>query len=277
MAIGDVSLTGAMRNTLVSLQETSSLMNRTQERLSTGKKVNSALDNPANFFAAKGHTDRANQLDGRKDAMNEAIQTIKASDKAVKAITGMIENLRGIISQARSAVGNATDMGTLSAQFNTVRTQIDDLAGDAGYKGTNLVAATGTTLTVSFNEDGSSKLDVASFDATTAATGLNIGSQTWDGATTQGALDTLETGLNTALNTLRSNSAGLASNLSIIQARVDFTSDMVNTLKEGADKLTLADINEEGANMLMLQTRQQLGTTSLSMASQAAQSILRLF
>jgi flagellin len=65
--------------------------------------------------------------------------------------------------------------------------------------------------------------------------------------------------------------------LSIIQTRIDFTTDMVNTLKEGADKLTLADINEEGANMLMLQTREQLGTTSLSLASQAAQGVLRLF
>jgi flagellin len=52
---------------------------------------------------------------------------------------------------------------------------------------------------------------------------------------------------------------------------------MVNTLNTGADNLTLADMNEEGANMLMLQTRQNLGTTSLSLASQAAQAVLRLF
>jgi flagellin-like hook-associated protein FlgL len=52
---------------------------------------------------------------------------------------------------------------------------------------------------------------------------------------------------------------------------------MINTLSEGANKLTNADMNEEGANMLMLQTRQSLGTVSLSMASQAAQAVLRLF
>jgi len=52
---------------------------------------------------------------------------------------------------------------------------------------------------------------------------------------------------------------------------------MINTLTQGADKLTAADMNEEGANMLMLQTRQSLGTTALSLSAQAAQSVLRLF
>ncbi len=65
--------------------------------------------------------------------------------------------------------------------------------------------------------------------------------------------------------------------LNIINTRQDFTEGMINVLEDGAANLTLADMNKEGANMLMLQTRQQLGTTSLSMASQAAQSVLRLF
>jgi flagellin-like hook-associated protein FlgL len=52
---------------------------------------------------------------------------------------------------------------------------------------------------------------------------------------------------------------------------------MISTLTGGADKLTLADMNEEGANLLMLQTRQALSTTALSLSSQAAQSVLRLF
>ena len=85
------------------------------------------------------------------------------------------------------------------------------------------------------------------------------------------------TDLTAALTTLRSQSQTLSSNLQVVQIRQDFTKAMINTLNTGADQLTLADMNEEGANMLMLQTRQQLGTTSLSMSSQAAQAVLRLF
>ena len=79
------------------------------------------------------------------------------------------------------------------------------------------------------------------------------------------------------MGTLRTESKTLSNNLSIITAREDFSAQMMNTLNDGAARLTEADMNEEGANMLMLQTRQALGTTSLSLASQAAQSVLRLF
>ena len=93
----------------------------------------------------------------------------------------------------------------------------------------------------------------------------------------QADIDSGITRLDNATRTLRTESSKLANNLSIITARQDFTQSMINVLKDGAAGLTNADMNEEGANMLMLQTRQALGTTSLSLASQAAQSVLRLF
>jgi flagellin-like hook-associated protein FlgL len=76
---------------------------------------------------------------------------------------------------------------------------------------------------------------------------------------------------------VRSFGSTLANNLSIIQARRDFTESTINTLQAGADDLTVADQNEEGANLLALQTRQTLGVTSLSLASQSQQAVLRLF
>jgi len=274
MAIGDISLTSSMRNVLVSLQENSSLLDRTSDRLSTGKKVNSALDNPANFFAAKAHMDRASQLDGRKDAIGEAIQTIKAADKGVKAITTLIESARGLLSQARSTT-DTDALDDLEAQYTEVLTQINGIVDDSNYKGINLL--NGDDLAVAFNEDNSTNLTVSGFTATATA-GLGIDAAAAGTAIDDAAeIDTIETSLNDALTTLRTNSASLASNLAILSARESFITDMNNVLTEGANKLTAADTNEEGANMLILQTRQQLGTTSLSIASQAAQSVLRLF
>ena len=80
-----------------------------------------------------------------------------------------------------------------------------------------------------------------------------------------------------AVNMLRAMSSEFGNNYSIVQTREDFTENLINVLTEGADKLTLADMNEESANMLALQTRQQLAINSLSLASQAAQSVLKLF
>ncbi|HWP14685.1 MAG TPA: flagellin, partial [Xanthobacteraceae bacterium] len=83
--------------------------------------------------------------------------------------------------------------------------------------------------------------------------------------------------LSTALTTLRSQASSLGSQLSVVQARQDFTKSMINTLQTGADNLVLADTNEEGANLLALQTRQSLSTTALSLSAQADQAVLRLF
>ena len=156
-----------------------------------------------------------------------------------------------------------------------MRTQITALAEDSGYKGKNLLSATADSraLTVQFE---TTSLAVTGFDTT--ATGLGITAATW--ATTPLATSKIAddlTKLDAASTTMQSNASSLSGNLSIITVRQNFSTNMVNTLTEGSNKLTLADTNEEGANMLMLQTRQTLGTTSLKMASDSAQSILRLF
>jgi len=271
MAINDISLTLGMRANLTSLQQTVDLLNRTQERLSTGKKVNSALDDPTNYFVARDHMNRASDLAARKDGMSEAIQTVKAANAGIEGITKLIEAAKGLTQSARSA--DATGRATLAAQFDALLDQIDELASDSGYKGINLLG--GDDLTVDFNEDGSSSLTVSGFDATVGGD-LNIDTATNDWVADTD-IDAAVSDLDAALGTLRSKASTLAANLSVITIRQDFTSGMINTLQTGADKLTLADMNEEGANMLMLQTRQALGTTALSLASQAAQSVLRLF
>jgi len=270
MAINDISLTIGMRSNLVSLQHTVDLLNRTQERLNTGKKINSALDDPVNYFTAKDHLNRASDLSTRKDGMSEAIQTVKAANAGIEGITKLIEAAKGLTQSARSA--DTTGRSTLAAQFDALLDQIDELANDSGYKGINLLKS--STLTVDFNEDGSSSLTINGFDATVSGLGISSSSNNW---ATNTDIDAAVSDLDEALKTLRSKASTLASNMSVVTIRQEFTTEMINTLQTGADKLTLADMNEEGANMLMLQTRQQLGITALSLASQAAQSILRLF
>lgn len=270
MALTDISLTSGMRSTLTNLQSTASLMDRTQVRLSTGKKVNSALDDPVNFFKALSHTNRANDLASRKDGMTEAIQLLKAADTGIKGLTDLLNSAKSIATAARTA----TDTASLATQYDVIRTQIADLAEDSGYGGKNLLG--GDTVSVAFNESSSNKLDISGFFATTAGT---VAGKTIAGAdfSSQSTIDTAITQLDDAINQLRVESSKLSANLGILTARQDFTKNMIDTLKTGADNLTLADMNEEGANMLMLQTRQALGTSALSMASQAAQSVLRLF
>jgi flagellin-like hook-associated protein FlgL len=274
MAISDISLTSGMRNNLFALQQTSSLLSTTQERLSSGKKVNSALDNPTNYFAAQSHLQRADDLSQRKDGMSEAIQTVKAADAGIKAITALINSAKGLASSALGT-SDAASRATYATQFDTMLSQVDTMAADSGYKGTNLLKA--DTLTVEFSaKAGDSQLSIAGFDATTVGATLTIdpANASW---AANADITTSAAQMDSALSTLRTQASSLASNLSVVTARQDFTQTMINTLQQGADNLTLADMNQESANMLMLQTRQSLGTSALSLSSQAAQSVLRLF
>lgn len=270
MPLSDITLAGGMRSNLTALQMISTLQARTTERLSSGKRVNNPVDDPAAYFAAQNHLSRASDLAARKDAMGESIQTVKAANEGIKAISSLIEQAKGLAASARSA--NTADRSTLATQFDDLLGQIDDLAGDSGYKGTNLLDS--ADLTVDFNESASSQLTISGFDA--SATGLSVATATnaWVADTD---IDAATADLDDALETLRTNGKTLSSGLGVVTARQAFTQGMIQTLQVGADQLTLADPNEEGANMLALQTRQQLGIVAMGLSSQAQQGILSLF
>ena len=287
MALSTISLTSGMRANLFSLQKMSRDMEITQNRLATGLKVNTALDDPINFFAAQEHRSRASDLASRKDGMSEAIQTIKAANVGVEGVNNLIAQAKSLAQSAMSAT--ASEATTLATQYGKVMTQINQMANDSGYKGTNLMQS--GSLTVQFaptaNQsslnmtgfgDSTAAFNIAGLDAEVSTAGMGT---TWvvSGQTTvtTSAVQTSINNLETAMDTLRTKSKTLSNNLAIITAREDFTSQMINTLGDGAAKLTEADMNEEGANMLMLQTRQALSMTSLNLASQIAQSVLRLF
>jgi len=386
--MSEITLSKAVRSNLLNLQSTAELLGKTQEKLSTGLRVNSALDNPTNFFTASSLNSRASDLGQLLDSVSNAVQTIAAADKGISSLTKLVESAQATVRQAlqttatvpdtdnpvaatitgtdttladadiaaldgeelyvsvaggaaetitfssggintlaelqtalagvtgatgTAAAGgvtitadNATDNLTISfsaagvgtglgltagtteptlpdianpkraelvEQYNTLISQIDQLAGDASFNGVNLID--GDDLAVLFNEDGSSKLDIEGSTYDSAGLGLSTLASTGfdDNADINDTLDSLKG----AIEDLRIGASKFGSTLSIVETRQDFTKNMINVLETGASNLTLADTNEEAANLLALQTRQQLSSTALSLASQADQNVLRLF
>jgi flagellin len=281
MALTTINLTGGMRANLYSLQKTSKDFEITQTRLSTGLKVNTALDDPINFFAAQEHRLRADDLGGRKDGMSEAIQTIKVANVGIEGIVQLLAQAKSLAQSAMSA--SSTDAQSFADAYADVMEQINTMAADASYKGINLLQSGELTVQFAPTADDST-LKLSGFGTTFAEFSVagmadaGTGADWVNGTTVViTAIQLAAAGLEEATGTLRTEAKVMANNLSIITAREQFTSEMMNALNDGAAKLTEADMNEEGANMLMLQTRQALGTTSLSLAGQAAQGVLRLF
>lgn len=168
-------------------------------------------------------------------------------------------------------VSGTVDNDNLISQYNDLLAQIDTVVADSGYKGINLL--NGSDLTVNFNEDRTSSLTISGVEFDSEGLSMSSASGWKTTSSIQSQLDEATA----AIETIRDQTAKFGRDGAVIQTRQDFTQNMINTLQEGADNLTLADMNEEGANMLALQTRQQLATSSLSMASQASQAVLSLF
>ncbi|PWC51920.1 flagellin, partial [Azospirillum sp. TSA6c] len=147
---GNVTLTASMRTNLLQLQSTQAGIDKKQNILSTGNKINSALDGPTSFFSAKGLNQRAGDLSSLKDAMGQSISTIQAADKGLTSIDSLVDQAKGLTTAAYAALGNdAASVATrksLASQFNTLKDQIDKLAADSGYQGKNLINGNGMSM-----------------------------------------------------------------------------------------------------------------------------------
>ena len=200
------------------------------------------------------------------------IDATNGEDLAITDVAGSAANSLGVSGTAT----NGTNRRSFETDFNRLRTQIDELVADASYKGVNLLQAN-NDLTVFFNEGQTSSLTINSRLLDTSAAGLNISEIVSKAWASDGSISAAIDQLDQAVVTLRQQASTFGGNLSVVETRSDFTDNMINTLVTGASNLTVADTNEEGANLLALQTRQSLGTTALSLASQADQNVLQLF
>jgi flagellin len=216
--------------------------------------------------------------------------------QGLEAIEAIIKQMKAL---AQSAISSpeSTTRAKLASQFNELRSQVDNIAEDAHFNGYNLLKNTtdafvggADMLTVKFNEriepPGLSQLVVSGLTVADfgtimadAAVATGAGTDVW-GVTGTAAVTAITASiraLDSALVTVRQAAQEFGTNSAMLQIRIDFTQNLINTLKGGAAELVNADLNEESANLLSLQTRQELGTISLSIAQRSEQSILRLF
>jgi flagellin len=374
----NITLSAGIRQNLLSLQDTAANLTTTQEHLSTGKKVNTAFDNPTSYFTSQSLDNRANDLGSLLDQIGQAQQTLDAANNGLTSLTSLLEQALSTAQQAQqttptaaaattgtvaltslNAGGNllinvgsnsytvavtasealtsiesqinavsglgssgavtASDDGsghlvltgntnttaftvvanaeslalgvttsasannavapvsatrtTLQGNYNALLTQIDQLAGDSSYNGVNLL--NGDNLKVLFNETGTSSLTISGVNFNSKGLGLSAASGT--GFLDNNNITASETSINAAITTVRAQTETFGTNSGTISTRQTFEQNMINTLQTGASNLVLADQNQESANLLTLQTRQQLEISALSIANQANQSVLKLF
>jgi flagellin len=231
--------------------------------------------------AINNHASLTGKVRASNDGGKLRIENLSTDDLSLVGATASTVN-GGTGSGNTTTIGGNDVRKNLITQFNELRRQLDKISGDSGFNGVNLLRA--DKLKVVFNETGTSVLDIQAKDTagtvrgiTTDPNSLNIGAADGTEFSDDTKLDARLGNLSDALTVVQTQATAFGSNLATVQIRQEFTKAMINTLQTGADNLTLADTNEEGANLLALNTRQQLSQTALSLAAQASQAVLRLF
>lgn len=273
----DLQVSTSLRRKVESLKDVQEQQRIIQERLATGKLVSRPTDDPDRYFTASALDDRASSLSGLLDDMGQSIQTMSAADKGMTAIGKLLDVLKGKINAARAEADPAR-RADYAAEYNGILRQIEGLAEDSSYNGKNLLGGVGNNLKIVFDNDFPSVTEVKAIDYTNVALpeGLALDNASNKWANTSD-LDAAQAAVNKASERLKSDARAFATDRIMVENRGAFTKSLVNALRASSDRLTAADMNEEGAKLLALQTRQSLQTSALSLSNGSEQNILRLF
>ncbi len=308
----EINLNSAQRSAVLNLQDAQQLADRTTQRLATGKKVNSIADDAVSYFRSRSLSDRASSLLARKDDITQGLNTVQTTLEAVGTIDSFLKQLKGIAESQKSTTTN--ERKSADVTFKAVLQQISQVINDTNYGGSNLLKSSTNNLTVRFSDLTASAVKIGGFNlisnvnSTNANVGNNIFSKgasvfadnvgsanTIDkilsglggkdlasfvnvGTNNSNAsqIDSITSSLDQAIYRVRGQASTFGAYAAILQTRSDFNSRYTSRLQSGADGLVNADLNEEGANLLAVQTRIQLGSNALSFATSTRNSVTRL-
>src|ERR1700734_2658385 len=166
--MSNITLDATQRESLLSLSQVTSLFNRTEERLNTGLKVNSATDNPVAFLRAQSLSDRSTSLLGQKANIDQSVQAVSAALDGTSAMATLLKTMQGQLESAQSGSLNARVSAT--AAFKTLGSQLAQLADDTSFQGLDLLNSTSTSLSTQLSDRTASTLVIQGFDLNATAT-----------------------------------------------------------------------------------------------------------
>ena len=181
MALSNITLTAAVRQNLLSLQNTASLLSTTQERLATGKKVNSALDNPTNFFTAAGLDARASDISNLLDSIGNGVQVLQAANTGITSLSSLVDTAKSIANQVlQQPTGYSTKANyTTNVPTGNVGSATDLVASGSGTpnqlsgEALKIDTASGTT-TITFGTAANQVNSITALNSALSAANIQL-------------------------------------------------------------------------------------------------------
>ena len=275
MAVNSVNTTNGALIALQNLNKSNNELSEVQNRINTGKKINSAKDNGATWAIAQNMRSKVGALDAVKESLSRAQSTIDVAMSAGEQVSDLLTQMKQKALAASDTSLDTTSRTSLAEDFKALRDQIGKVVSNASFNGINMIKTGGTTVNALANDDGSSKLTVAAQSLALGGANVTVSAAaTFTSAATASAMiatvDASLTKVSTALTKLGTGSKALDSHLG-------FIGKLQDSLEAGIGNLVDADLAKESARLQALQTKQQLGIQALSIANSSSSSLLSLF
>jgi flagellin-like hook-associated protein FlgL len=170
-----IVLSASVRQNLLSLQSTADLLSTTQSRLSTGNKVNTALDNPTNFFTAQGLNNRAGDIGNLLDSIGNGVQVLQAANTGITSLQKLVDTAKSIANQVLQTPSGFSTKSSVVSDTNTGAKAANLLGGTKLVQGDDLTIAStggGTALTITFGTGAAEVDTLAELNAALAPNNL---------------------------------------------------------------------------------------------------------
>jgi flagellin len=275
---------GAMA-ALQSLSETTKGLATTQSRINTGLAVSSTKDDSASYTVAQGLRGDMGGLKAVSSSLSRAKSVVDVATAGAEQISDTVNQMKAKAYQAADAGIDTDTRAALNKDFAALRDQITTIVNSSDFNGTNLLKASGGSVTAlqSLKDSDTSSATTWNPDSLSVANqGLELGGSVVT-VSSSGAIDT-QANAQAMVDTLTTTQSNLKTSLSTlgagsrkIDAQSTFTGKLSDAIEAGIGNLVDADLAKESAKLQALQVKQQLGVQALSIANQAPQSITSLF
>lgn len=275
MALNSVNTnTGAMV-ALQNLNATNRDLDVVQNRINTGKKVDSAKDNGAIWAIAQTQRGTSNALNAVKDSLQRGQSTIDVAIAGGETVSDLLVQMKEKALAASDTTLDTASRSALSEDFKSLRDQIAKSVSNADFNGSNMIKAAGATITALANADGTSKITVAA--QSLALGGANVTVAATASLSTATIAAAMVTTVSTSITNVGAALAKLGTGSRALENHLSFVGKLQDTIDGGVGNLVDADLARESAKLQALQTKQQLGIQALSIANSSSSALLGLF
>jgi len=269
------------RDAMIALQNlnvTGAELGITQQRISTGRKVDSAKDNGSTWAIAQSMRGTSTSLNAVKDSLQRGQSTLDVALAAGSAVSDLLVQMKEKALAASDTTLDTTGRSALNEDFKALRDQLAKTVANADFNGTNMIKTGGATLAALANAAGTSKITVAAQSLGLGSANLTgIGSTASLFAASAGTAQAMIATVNTAIGKVSTALAKMGTGSKALDLHLAFIMKLQDTLDNGVGNLVDADLAKESAKLQSLQTKQQLGVQGLSIANQSTSALLGLF